>query len=406
MFNQTDVTYVAVDRRGAAHVARRRRVRHARSPTTSATPATSTTRRRRCWCRSARRRSATPVTFRQSATDADNHVRTSVAAAYVQDQVGTVAHAAGGRRAALRSLRPHVSQQPQRRHAAARRQPRLAARRRRLQADRAAVDLRQLQRVVSPELRRSVLVADGRSPSRSSRRSSTTTRSARNGTCGRRLSLHDRGVPAGSHQHALDRSERSDAHRPDRQPAHQRLRAGRQRQPDAGVEHRRRLRLSGRVRDAAPPLRQRPARRSRRFRTTRSRCGTTIRSRRDWAAGSACCTAQRHVRGHRQHRDAARLHARGCRGVLHADARGCALQANVENLLDTRYYINADSNTNISPGFPRTLRVGADDDVLNDSQIGVVSPRTVRFPGGGPTWQAPTPICNRAGSGDGPEYPS
>lgn len=34
------------------------------------------------------------------------------------------------------------------------------------------------------------------------------------------------------------------------------------------------------------------------------------------------------------------------------------LQANVENLLDRRYYINADSNTNISPGFPRALRVG------------------------------------------------
>jgi catecholate siderophore receptor len=34
------------------------------------------------------------------------------------------------------------------------------------------------------------------------------------------------------------------------------------------------------------------------------------------------------------------------------------LQANVENLTDTRYYSNADSNTNISPGFPRTLRVG------------------------------------------------
>lgn len=34
------------------------------------------------------------------------------------------------------------------------------------------------------------------------------------------------------------------------------------------------------------------------------------------------------------------------------------LQANVENIFDTRYYINADNNTNISPGFPRTLRIG------------------------------------------------
>jgi catecholate siderophore receptor len=34
------------------------------------------------------------------------------------------------------------------------------------------------------------------------------------------------------------------------------------------------------------------------------------------------------------------------------------LQANLENLLDKKYYLNADSNTNISPGSPRALRVG------------------------------------------------
>lgn len=34
------------------------------------------------------------------------------------------------------------------------------------------------------------------------------------------------------------------------------------------------------------------------------------------------------------------------------------LQANVENLFDKRYYINADGNNNISPGSPRALRVG------------------------------------------------
>ena len=39
-------------------------------------------------------------------------------------------------------------------------------------------------------------------------------------------------------------------------------------------------------------------------------------------------------------------------------ARGVRLQANVENLFNRRYYINADSNTNISPGSPRALRVG------------------------------------------------
>jgi outer membrane receptor protein involved in Fe transport len=33
------------------------------------------------------------------------------------------------------------------------------------------------------------------------------------------------------------------------------------------------------------------------------------------------------------------------------------LQANVENALDRQYWANADSNTNISAGFGRTLRV-------------------------------------------------
>ena len=36
--------------------------------------------------------------------------------------------------------------------------------------------------------------------------------------------------------------------------------------------------------------------------------------------------------------------------------KGLRLQANVENLFDARYFVNADSNTNISPGFPRTIR--------------------------------------------------
>jgi catecholate siderophore receptor len=53
------------------------------------------------------------------------------------------------------------------------------------------------------------------------------------------------------------------------------------------------------------------------------------------------------------------------RGYTRADAavfymltNHVRVQANVENALNKRYYLNADSNTNISPGFPRTLRVG------------------------------------------------
>lgn len=38
--------------------------------------------------------------------------------------------------------------------------------------------------------------------------------------------------------------------------------------------------------------------------------------------------------------------------------RSLRLQANVENLLARRYYANADSNTNISPGSPRAVRIG------------------------------------------------
>jgi len=34
------------------------------------------------------------------------------------------------------------------------------------------------------------------------------------------------------------------------------------------------------------------------------------------------------------------------------------IQASVENLLDRRYYVNADGNNNISPGSPRAVRVG------------------------------------------------
>jgi catecholate siderophore receptor len=38
--------------------------------------------------------------------------------------------------------------------------------------------------------------------------------------------------------------------------------------------------------------------------------------------------------------------------------RNLRLQVNVENVFDRRYYVNADNNTNISPGFPRAVRIG------------------------------------------------
>ena len=51
-------------------------------------------------------------------------------------------------------------------------------------------------------------------------------------------------------------------------------------------------------------------------------------------------------------------YARADAAAFFALTKQARLQANVENVFDKRYYINADSNTNISPGFPRTVRVG------------------------------------------------
>ena len=44
--------------------------------------------------------------------------------------------------------------------------------------------------------------------------------------------------------------------------------------------------------------------------------------------------------------------------VYYSFTENIRLQANVENLWNTRYYLNADSNTNITPGSPRAVRVG------------------------------------------------
>jgi len=51
-------------------------------------------------------------------------------------------------------------------------------------------------------------------------------------------------------------------------------------------------------------------------------------------------------------------------GYVRADAaayftltKDLRLQVNLENAFDKRYFVNADSNTNISPGTPQTLRV-------------------------------------------------
>ena len=222
-------------------------------------------------------------TFRQSATDADNHCRRNCGRRLCAGPDRAVAPRPGYGGRAVRSLRSRVSQQPQRRHARPRRQSGVAARGRRRQADQAAVALRELQRVVSAELRRSVLLADHDHPAGRSPKSSTTTSSGAKWDV-RRLALT-------TAVYRLDRTntrstdpERSDAHRPDRQPAHQRVSSS------ASTDASRRAGASPaatriRMRSSpAPPPRHEKGRRWARCRITPSRCGTTTRSIRGSAA--------------------------------------------------------------------------------------------------------------------------
>ena len=51
--------------------------------------------------------------------------------------------------------------------------------------------------------------------------------------------------------------------------------------------------------------------------------------------------------------------------AFYALTKDVRLQANVENAFDQKYWTNADSNTNISPGFPRTAPGGAHRGVLS-----------------------------------------
>lgn len=51
-------------------------------------------------------------------------------------------------------------------------------------------------------------------------------------------------------------------------------------------------------------------------------------------------------------------YARVDAAVFYSLTEKVRLQANVENLLNQRYFANADNNTNISPGSPRALRIG------------------------------------------------
>ena len=268
----------------------------------------------------------TPVTFRQSATDADNHLTTNVAAAYAQDQIELSRHVQvlGGLRFDRFDL--DVPQQSQRRRRST--APTIWSRRAPASSSSRSTPVSlygsySVSYLPSSGDQFSSLTDDHRAGR--SRRSSTTTRSARSGTSRPSLSLTTARLPPGPHQHALDRSQRSDADRADRQPAHQRLRARRQR-------------TASRRRGASPaatPIRTRssPARPTaarggragrRRCRTTRSRCGTTTRCTRASAPASASSTARDMFAAIDNTVTLPGYTRVDAAGVLHADASSCA----------------------------------------------------------------------------------
>ncbi len=220
-----------------------------RSPTTSATPASSTTSSTSVQAPFDHPTISTPVTFRQSATDADNHLEANVAGAFVQDQIDLSQHVQviAGVRFDRFDLTYHNNRNAETLEPC--RRSRVAARRRGLQADRAG-------------LASTAATACPTSPSSGDQFSSLTVHH-RTGEAGALQQLRggrevgfaggpladDGGLSPRPHQHPLDRSQRSDAHRADRHPANQRLRAGAERARRAGVADRRWLRVSGRGSD-------------------------------------------------------------------------------------------------------------------------------------------------------------
>ena len=237
------------------------------------------------------------------------------------------------------------------------RQSRLAACGRRLQADHAGVRLRQLQRVVSAELRRSVLVADDDHRSRSSRSSSRTTRWARSGTSRPSLSLTT----------AVYRLNRTNTRSTDPNDPTRIVQTGSQR--TNGYE----LGVNGRMHAAwsiAGGYAYQDA-----FVTSATaarRPGAivgqvphhTLSLWNNYQVASARRRRprhplpQRHVRGHRQHRHAARATRGPTRPRSSRSRRSCVCRRTWRTC-STRATTSTPTATPTSrPGFPRALRVG------------------------------------------------
>ena len=317
VFNQTDVTYTLSHRLACSTRCWPAPRSAGSSPTTSATPGSSTTPRRRSWCRSTTRRSRTPSRSARARPTPTTTCDTNVAATYVQDQVELVGARPGGRRAALRPLRPArttttgTATRSTASTISSRRAPASSSSRSRRVSLYGSYSVSYLP---SSGDQFSSLTHDHRAGR--SRRSSPTTRSGVKWDVAPGLLADDR---ASTGWIAPTRARPIRTIRPAscRRAASARTASssGVNGRVDVGVERRRRLRLSGRVRDE----RHRRGARGRagrpRCRTTRFRCGTTTSSCRSWRPALGVALPLGHVRDHRQHGDAARLHARRCRGV-------------------------------------------------------------------------------------------
>ena len=310
------------------------------------------------WCRSPIPTIVTPVTFRQSATDADNHLRRTRGGGVRAGPDRAVALRAGARPAcaSIASISTITTTATATRSTAStissRRAPALV-----VKPVAPLSRLRQLQRVVPAQLRRSVLVADD---DHAAGRAGEVQQLRGGREVGRPpASVVDDGrVSAEPHQHAIHRSERSDAHRADRAVSARTGSSSASTAHHAAVEHRRRLRVPGCVRDAARPPRRARARRSAQVpHHTFSLWNNYQVHPRVSARRSASIYRIGHVRGDRQHRDAAWLHRAPTRPCTSRSTRQLRLQRTSRTCSTQRYYVNADSNTNISPGFPRALRV-------------------------------------------------
>ena len=189
----------------------------------------------------------TPVTYRQNATDADNHLTTNVAAVYGQDQIELSRHlqVLAGLRFDRFDLTYHNNRNGDE-----------LSRPDNLLSPRAGIVYKPIAPVsiyssysvhVPAQFGRSVFVAhdDHRT---SKTRAVPQLRSRGEVGCETEPVSYDSGLSSRSHEYTIDRSQRSHAHRANRQSTHQRLRTGRHRPAHAAVDDRRRVRLPGRLR--------------------------------------------------------------------------------------------------------------------------------------------------------------